>query len=304
MKYSKKLKGNCPLKVEYGIVLGCPRSGTTFLMKALKGLPNSECISGSHLPVSIPHIVSFSLTEPLKKALAFGFEHSLLNYLDEATNSQWLALQKWLKGSASITELIQTIQRKRKVERIVYKEPFLGFSPEFIYKALPNCRIIHIYRDGRDCANSLVRSYNVLTDEKLQDLRTAEMPLGRQYDYRYVPWWVEEEREEEFIACTPYVRAIWMWKEIVSRCHDFFSRPEIIASNRILLLKYEDFVNEPLKYGEIVVEFLGCKMNNRLRKKFKQASNRSIGSYQGRDPREIEVAERVAQVELEIYEYL
>ncbi|MEQ8536746.1 MAG: sulfotransferase [Coleofasciculus sp. D1-CHI-01] len=303
-KIPKKPKDNCPLNVNYSIVLGCPRSGTTFLIRGLEALPNSECISGSHLPVSIPHIINFPLTEPLKQVLAFGFEHSLLNYLNSATNSQWLVLYKWLKGSTHINELIQAIQRRRKVERLIYKEPFLGFSPEFTYESLPNCRIIHIYRDGRDCANSLVRSYNILTDEKLKDLRTAEMPLGRPYDHRYVPWWVEEGREEEFIACTPYVRAIWMWKEIVRRCHDFFSRPEIIASDRVLWLKYEDFVNEPLKYGEIVVKFLGCTMNNRLQKKLKQASNRSIGSYQRRDPREVEAAEKIAKVELELYEYL
>ena len=34
------------MKVDYDIVLGCPRSGTALLMECLKSLPNSECVTG------------------------------------------------------------------------------------------------------------------------------------------------------------------------------------------------------------------------------------------------------------------
>ena len=60
--------------------------------------------------------------------------------------------------------------------------------------ALPDAPIVHIVRDGRDCANSLVESYDVLSDEKLTHLKGSEMRLGRPYDERFVPWWVEEGR--------------------------------------------------------------------------------------------------------------
>ncbi|HAG81044.1 MAG TPA: sulfotransferase family protein, partial [Cyanobacteria bacterium UBA12227] len=203
-----------------------------------------------------------------------------------------------------IQEFAQSLGHKRVVQRIVYKEPFLSFAPEFAYHSLPNCRILHIYRDGRDCADSLVRTYNILTDEKLIDLRTSEMPLGRKYGNRYVPWWVENGREEEFLECTPYVRAIWMWKEMVSHCHKFFSLPDVIASGRTMVLKYEDLVNHPLKYGQSVVEHFGSQMNTRLQKRFNQARTSSIGSYKRRDSQEIELAEKIAHKELEIYGYI
>ena len=293
------------MKIEYNVILGCPRSGTTFLMSVLNALPNSECVSGILFPVAIPHIINNNLPADIYKSLAWAFEDSLQNYLDSGIpNSRFAALQKWLEGCMSIQELGQALQHKRVVERIVYKEPFLSFAPEFTYNALPNCRIVHIYRDGRDCANSLVRSYSILTDEKLRDLRTSEMPLGRKYDQLYVPWWVEKGREEEFIASPPYVRAIWMWKEMVKCCNEFFSRPDVIASRRVMLLRYEDLVNEPLKYGEAVVEHLGLKMNQRLQKRLERASSSSIGIHSRRDSQEIEAAEKIAKAELELYGYL
>ncbi|MEC4984441.1 MAG: sulfotransferase [Oscillatoria sp. PMC 1068.18] len=292
------------MKVKYGVILGCPRSGTTFLSQALLALPNTECIWGSHLPVSVPHIINNSISEVNYQALAFGFRHSLDNYLDSAINSQAAAMQKFLKGCLGWQEMWQALQRKRKVDMLVYKEPFLAFAPEFAYTALPDCKIIHIYRDGRDCANSLVRSYQVLTDEKLQHLQTAEMPLGRKYDRRYVPWWVEVGKEREFLDSTPYVRAVWMWKEMVRSCHEFFSRPEVVKSDRVLLLKYEDLVNDPVNIGKNVVEHLGGSMSDRLRQRFQQAKTSSVGKYKKRDPLEIETATAIAREELKLYGYL
>ena len=293
------------MTIKYCIVLGCPRSGTTFLMTALNALANSECVSGLLLPVSIPHLVNYSLPPYVYNALAFELEASLQNYLDSGIPySRMGALRKWLKSCMSSKELFQTVQRKRVVERIIYKEPFLSFAPEFTYRALPDCRIIHLYRDGRDCADSLVRTYNVLTDEKLMALNTSEMPIGRKYDNRYVPWWVEEGKEEEFIQCTPYVRAIWMWKEMVKRCYNFFSRADVVATGRALLVKYEELVSNSLKYGEIIVNHFDANMNAQLQNQFKKAHPLSIGVHKRRNPQEIAAAEKVAQTELKLYGYL
>lgn len=291
------------IKIDYNLILGCPRSGTTFLLEALKPLPYSECISGHLLPLAIPHIVNQSLSPDIYQCLVNSFEFSIQDFLESIHKARAGSIHKWLTQAMTIEELFQALQRKRVIQRLVYKEPFLSFAPEFAYNSLPNCRIVHIYRDGRDCADSLVRKYQVLTDEKLMILGTAEMPLGRQHDHRYIPWWVEQGGEEEFLACTPYVRSIWMWKAMVRRCHDFFTRPDVIASGRVMLLRYEDLVSDPLKYGEAVVRHFGCTMNNQLRQRFKQARLSSIGIHKRRDLQEIKAAEKIAKAELELYGY-
>lgn len=63
-KKNKQLRG-----IDYNIVLGCPRSGTTFLMKCLNSLSNTECVSGHLLPILIPHMVNHSLPSNIDEAL-------------------------------------------------------------------------------------------------------------------------------------------------------------------------------------------------------------------------------------------
>ncbi|MEL6262457.1 MAG: sulfotransferase [Cyanobacteria bacterium J06626_6] len=290
--------------VKYNVILGCPRSGTTFLFNALTALPYSEAASGHLFPLSLAHIVNQSITPDIYQCLARSFEFSVNDFIEAVEASRVRPIHRWMTQSMTTQELIAALRRRRTIERFIYKEPFWSLSPEFVYIALPKCRIIHIYRDGRDCADSLMRKYKVLTDEKLKTLNTAEMPLGRKVDHRYAPWWVEDGKEELFLNQTPYVRSIWMWKTMVRRCHDFFSRPEVMASSRILPIRYEDLVSEPMKYGEIAANHFGCDMNNLLRKKFQGARKSSISIYKRRSSEEIRAAENIAGNELSLYGYL
>ena len=207
-----------------GIVLGCPRSGTTYLMSVLNATSQFECLTGTLLPVAIPHVVNQGLKPEVYDALAVGFERAIDAYLHSGRyHSRAAALHNWTKTPSNLRGLLHVLRGRRPLpDRFVYKEPFLSFAPGFVLDALPDARIIHIVRDGRDCANSLVRTYDVLTDEKLQHLRGSEMRLGRKVDDRYVPWWMDEGHDAAFLESSPYVRAIWMWKAMVRRCYERF----------------------------------------------------------------------------------
>lgn len=293
------------MNLEHAVVLGCPRSGTTFLMEVLNCLPDAECMTGTLLPVAIPHVVNQPLPEEIYDALAIGFERSLDAYLHSGRYySRAAALQKWVSAQRNVSGFLRAVRGKRgESRRIIYKEPFLAMAPDFVGRALPEAKIIHIYRDGRDCADSLVRSYDVLSDEQLTHLLGSEMRLGRKYDHRYVPWWVEEGRDEEFMSSTPYTRAVWMWKYMARRCHDYFSEPRIQDSRRVMLLRYEDLMREPAKYGTAVLAHLGIKPTPAFLKRVRRAHTHSIGKYKRRDPNEIRAAERIAGDELALYGY-
>jgi hypothetical protein len=286
--------------VERAIVLGAPRSGTTFLMTALSALPTVECVSGNLLPVGIAHLAAQEdLPDQVREALERSFRIALDDYLSTSLyHARSAALRKWWAASRRPGTLQQAIKGRRLEEMLIYKEPFLAFAPELPFRALPQARMIYIFRDGRDVADSLVRTYDVLTDEKLADLETNEVHMGRRVDGLFVPWWVSDGESGAFLAASPYLRAVWMWREMVRRCREFFDRAEVAASGRVMRVRYEDLIADPLEQGQAIVRHLGQRMTPRMRERLGRAHPRSVGIHGRRDADEIASAERLAGTEL------
>ncbi len=280
-------------------MLGAPRSGTTFLMSALGGLPAAECVSGNLLPVGIAHLAAQDLPEEVRDALERSFRVGLDDYLTTSLyHARAAALRKWWAASRRVSTLAPAIAGKRVERMLIYKEPFLAFAPDYAYQALPNARLLYLFRDGRDVADSLVRTYNVLTDEKLATLESDEVHLGRKLGDRYLPWWVSEHDGEAFLAASPYLRAVWMWREMVRRSGEFFDRPDVKASGRVLRVRYEDLIRDPLTQGQEIVEHLGLQLTPSMRKQLGGAHPRSIGIHRRREQAELAQAERLAGAEL------
>ncbi|MGG6242669.1 sulfotransferase [Nodosilinea sp. AN01ver1] len=289
----------------YVAVLGCPRSGTTFLMSCLNVLPYTECLSGISFPVPVIHLIATQeFTNISQKCMDYALESTLNVYLDAYSGSRAKAIQHFLSGSLTFKELKEIFQRNHQIKRLVYKEPFFSFTPEFVYRALPECKIIYLIRDGRDCANSLVETYGSLTDEKLSSHRTSESPLGYFCKNQYIPWWVESSEADEFIQASEYVRSIWMWKEMVKRCDDFFSKRDVTLGSRVLQIKYEELVTQPIVIGQKITNFLDVDFDKRFIKRLRKASSSSIGKHKSRDQSELHSAEKLAHSELKMYGYI
>ena len=115
---------------------------------------------------------------------------------------------------------------------------------------------------------------------------------------------MEIGEEERFLNTTPYVRAVWMWKYMVGCCRDYYEQEEVKRSGRIMLLKYEDLMHDPFKYGMAVLEHLDEEPTSAFKKMLEKAHAKSIGKHKKRDQKEIKEAEEVAREELEFYGYL
>jgi hypothetical protein len=258
--------------------------------------------SGGLVPVAIPHLVGRggldeTTVAALQQSLHRSFDEHFFGKGDY--HSRLRGLEYWLDVPSQLERLYHAFRQgsRPRPKRFSYKEPFFALCPEFITEALPEAKIIYILRDGRDVANSLVESYGVLTDEELTHLRSTEMRLGRTYDERYVPWWVKEGREKEFIESSPYVRSIWMWAYMTQRCHEHFL--SLNTPDQVLQIRYERFMRTPYSTGEKILEHLGVKETKAFRRRLGKARTSSIGKHKKRPEGEIDAAHHVASPVLE-----
>jgi len=275
-------------------MFGAPRSGTTYLQQLVRSLKHTGGKIGQILPVATFHLVNQDLTVQQYNALCGSLRRGIQIYLSGEYNSRFRALEDWWQAPTQGHRFWHVIRQGARPQPhlFVYKEPFLCLAPEFALDSLPDARLIYIYRDGRDVANSLVESYDVLDDQKLTHLRSAEARLGRRYDERYIPWWVEEGREEEFVDSSPYVRAIWLWTYMVRRCCRYFEDASL--SEQLLRIRYEELVQNPYVVGREILNYLEKESTRAFRQHLNRARTSSVGKYKRRPSTEIHSAEAVA----------
>lgn len=282
---------------ELTCILGCPRSGTTFLLEALRPAPGLQAVSGLIFPVPVIHLAA-TASGADRRLIELSFRTSMEDFAEYVSHTRTWALGEFARGGLSVAEFVQAATRARPRISVLYKEPFLAFAPDLPHAALPGTRTIHIYRDGRDCADSLQRKYGVLSDAALSRLTTYEAPAGRRIGDRHVPWWLPEGEEDDFIRATPFVRSVWMWREMVRRCETFFSHPDVRGSGRVLEIRYEQLVEDPGEISGQLERHLGIPLNRRTRKRLAGGHVKSVGVHRRLGDAEIAAANDVAGAEL------
>lgn len=158
-------------------VIGCPRSGTTFLAGAL----------GAH-----PGVVDLGEVKPVKASIAE------LAALDE---------------DRAAARFRRTLERVRRLGlsahlRGVEQTPETVFVLRAALRAYPEARAVHLVRDGRDVVCSLLERKWLGAASGDDDVG---QPLGA-----HGRFWVEPERRREFEQASEARRAAWAWRAHVS----------------------------------------------------------------------------------------
>jgi hypothetical protein len=186
-------------------VVGSPRSGTTFLAGAV----------GSQAG-----FVDLGEVKPVKAGI-----------------EQWMSLPQ----HEAAQELRATLERVRRLGfvrdlRPVEQTPELSFVIGAAVRAYPQATVLHIVRDGRDVACSLLAK-GWLRDREGRD--DAGLPFGT-----YPRAWVEPERRDEFTRAREATRAAWAWRRYVTAAR--------AAPKHTLEIRYEEIAADPAEAAEAI----------------------------------------------------
>jgi hypothetical protein len=212
-------------------VVGSPRSGTTFLAGALGELPG---------------FVDLGELPPIKAAVP-----------ELATLPPAEAAQR-LRRILGVSRRVGLVGSVRAVEQT----PELVHLAAALPLAFPEAVVVHIVRDGRDVACSLLEKPWLKREEPSSD------DAGLRYG-SYARFWVEPEQRTEFETASDARRAAWVWRSYVTAAR---------ADPSFLEVRYEPMTADPAGAASTIAERLGAPRGP-LAAALKKAHASSVGRY-------------------------
>ena len=228
-------------------VVGSPRSGTTITASLLGSLPG---------------FVDLDEVQPWKAAIP-----ELLDRPEDET----------ARRLRTILERVRRLALAHGL-RGVEQTPETSFVLGAALHAYPEAIAVHVIRDGRDVATSLLeRGWLSASRSGADDARLAYGSHPR--------FWVEPERRDEFVSVSDATRAAWAWRRYVTAAS---SAPE-----RTVELRYEQLVADPAAAAAPIADALGVDAEL-VTRRLGQVHDRSAGRWR----RDL-TAEQLADVERE-----
>ena len=203
-------------------ILGCPRSGTTFLGEVLQALPSSTYF---YEPPSMKY-------------------YSRLVYEKKVTFSQ--ARRFYRLGFHALL-----LAAPGSGPRVIEKNPTHTWIAQVLQTIFPDALFVVIRRDGRDTALSLL--------QKPWHLKNSlEMNRREPGGYIYGPFphfYIEPERSQEFTATSDLHRCIWIWRRFTEEIERL--RTALPPASQ-LHLNYEELIRQPGTTINKLLEFIGA----------------------------------------------
>ena len=249
-------------------VVGEMRSGTTWLMQMLNSHPEILCKgdgsffgrneSAAEIPVykaPTPSLYSALVNcEELRtwQSLSWNGWSEWTDAEEDSRNLARLAIDYYLaKGSAASGKRI-----------IGDKSPLHTDHVDEIFDLYPEAKVIHIFRDGRDVAVSLMHHFWSLARDMRGGIYEGLEPeeLAKRDTYLEDP--------ESFLASGNSIFVEERLRQIAARWSRRVSKasregPELFGSN-FLQISYEDLLERPEENIKAVFEFLGARADDRI----------------------------------------
>jgi hypothetical protein len=139
---------------------------------------------------------------------------------------------------------------------LLEKDPRHSLRIPFINVVFPRCKFIHIVRDGRNVACSLMRRH--------KEMRTGHMRKKKDHQWwRSGDGWAEQRIQDwQRYRELPLIDACaWQWRLTLEKTKSDLSQ---IEPERTLSVRYEDLVVDPLKQAETILSFIGVSVSREV----------------------------------------
>ena len=279
------------------IIIGAPRSGTNMLRDIL---------------TSFEGVATWPCDE-----INYIWRHGNVRYSSDEIPVD--------KSTLSIRNYIQLrfhqIQNKYNTKYIVEKTCANSLRIPFVDAAVPNAKYIFIYRDGIDATGSAKERWTAELDiayilEKVKFVPKIDLPY---YGLRYLwariyrlfssekrlAFWGPELDEMQSLLKKYSLNEVCalQWQRCVDKSEQAFAS---MPADKVVRVRYEDFVREPLGELSRIVKFMGLNIQpDKLALAVEGVSSRSVGKGRkalGKD--EVANLEELVGNTLKRYDYL
>jgi len=167
----------------------------------------------------------------------------------------------------------------------VEQTPESAFLIPEIAEAFPAARFVHVQRDGRDVAASLLERGWLATDpSRAQAQEQRQVDDGGHAFGGYGRFWVESEREREFESATEAKRCGWAWRRYVTTVR---AELAVLDPDRSVSIRYEDLTADPSRVAERLATGLGAeRRTDEFVQALSEAHSRSVGGWRRKLSRE------------------
>lgn len=259
------------------IVTGVCRSGKTMIGQILGSMNNVEYIDEPWFPTVLPVMQNYGSIDPDIAADMFrAFTKELFNDIILLRQSNFRPYDLstiWArKDVGEIIERLVKIHTRDDVKKYINeKKPILLFNlaelipfMPFFVKAFPDCKIIHITRNGFDVAHEVVDK-QWFSKEKFRE------PLSNYYLFRvfedsgrhYIPWWVKKGEEKKFLGMNDFTKGLYYWRNLLEINKEDVEKFKIDKSNQYMEVKFEDILENPSVTAELLGSFLGVSFSKK-----------------------------------------
>ena len=242
-------------------IIGTGRSGSTVFADLLRTHPefsymttlshrypynpnlNRQILNLMHLPVFGKYVeTKFGLSE------AYPFWDSLFRGFSQSTrelNSNDVT-EKVRKSVIDGITSIMVPKRDKFISKIT-GWPRIGF----LHEIFPDAKFVHIVRDGRDVACSLIQTTFWRGWQGPHNWRLGLLPE------EYEAEWKRNDNSYVILAGI-------FWKIILDSIDNISST---LPTNQFIEIRYEDFVKDPTKYSDLIFQQLGMPLyTNKMEK--------------------------------------